>query len=236
MDFIVVQRLHVGSGHLQPRLDLGLHPAITMLGHERRGPLQHQQGVADMRQPLAHVADFHQRVTQHGIDLGDLVLLPFLHVLVKDALGDLQRFGAQFLQPVGAVVDQRLDEDHEDVGGTALAPLRAGDDGVHGVQVGKANGDQQVLGQHKPQRRGFVLAFAGLFVWRHRHRDGEDAVLILKPAGEFDFLQLVARRDVELVIAAGLGDLLAGGIVQVHPSQRSAGLVFLEHANLLSAQ
>jgi hypothetical protein len=98
------------------------------------------------------------------------------------------------------------------------------------VQVGEADGDQQVLGQNKAEGAGFVFAFARLLVRRYRDRDGEDTIFILKPAGEFDFLQLFARRDIQLIIGAGAIDFFRGGIVQVHPPKFAAGcLVFLEH-------
>jgi len=162
--------------------------------------------------------------------LGNVALLHLLHLLVEDALGNLQSLGAQFLQSVGAVVDQRLDDHHEDVGGAAGAPLYPLGDGVEGVKLGEADGDQQVLGEDETQRRGDILAIARLLMRRHRNRNGEDTVLILQPAGEFDFLQLFARRNIQLIIGASLADLLIGGIVKVHPDRLAAGLMFCQHA------
>ncbi len=74
MDFIIVERLDVAARHFQPRLDRLLQPAIAMLGDEGHGALQHQQRVADMGQPLAHVADLHQGVAQHAVGAADVAL------------------------------------------------------------------------------------------------------------------------------------------------------------------
>jgi len=73
--------------------------------------------------------------------------------------------------------------------------------------MGEADRDQYVLCEDKAQRAGLVLIFV-LVMGRDRHGDGEDAVLILQPAGEFDFLQLLARGDIQPVFGAGLADLL----------------------------
>jgi hypothetical protein len=103
------------------------------------------------------------------------------------------------------------------------------------VKLGKADGHQDVLGQNKSERRCDVF-FLALVVRGDRYGDDEGAVLILKAAGEFDFLQLFARRDVELIDRAGAGNFLPRRVENIHPDRLAAGLMFCEHAVLLPRQ
>ena len=103
-----------------------------------------------------------------------------------------------------------------------------GGDGLKGVKLGEAHCHQQVLGQDKAQRRGDIFPAISV-VRRDRHRNGEGFIFILQAAGEFDLLQLLARRDVDAIIGAGLADLLIGRIAEVHPDRFAARLMFRKH-------
>src|ERR1700722_4718447 len=64
---------------------------------------------------------------------------------------------------------------------------------------------------------------------RHRHGNGEDAVLVFEAAGKLDFLQLLAGRNVEAIRAAGFGDFLRRGLAEVNPDDFSLNLMFGQH-------
>jgi len=99
---------------------------------------------------------------------------------------------------------------------SSFLPAAAHEKQGEGAGLGIAHGQQTIADQDKCRRPDLCLAPTSLEHQRRRHE--ERAVLLIKSAGRLDFLQLLARRDIDFQRPLDDVFFFLGWIEQVDPN------------------